>query len=326
MKRMAGIVLSIAMLGMGALAGCGKADAPDSTATASSPSPSPTPVPSPTGTAMETEPAASPSGETSPAPEPSASSAEPFDFNAFADNASFGFAAAGGGKLLVADSGEALADEMALSYTVAVGNGGQRIPVRYIGKQEGESATWTSYQFDSVAGDVFEAPDGTAVENATYMLTNDVDFPVSVQVPLKTVERTELGEAERTGIADERGRAVDAGWVLAELGEEGVVALVQFERQGDDMLASLAVDAGEGAGWTYLDFPATYDETSTWRVDDGGVIDGSMFSLLLAARIPEGVALVVSWMGAEGESVLVVRQEGERLVDAGFGYSRYMVP
>jgi len=48
----------------------------------------------------------------------------------------------------------------------------------------------------------------------------------------------------------------------------GNIYLMEFSRKKDSALASLVLVYNEN--YTYYDFPALYNEQSTWRVDDGG--------------------------------------------------------
>ncbi|ULT27062.1 hypothetical protein KUH03_09890 [Sphingobacterium sp. E70] len=41
-----------------------------------------------------------------------------------------------------------------------------------------------------------------------------------------------------------------------------------------------------------MDFPATYDDISTWRVDDGGQFDNEAFQVLTVLRSEAGISFV----------------------------------
>ncbi|MCM3259660.1 hypothetical protein M3664_17810 [Paenibacillus lautus] len=90
-------------------------------------------------------------------------------------------------------------------------------------------------------------------------------------------------------IKDSKGRAVEQAWPLIQLPDRESLYLVQFVREGDDMLASLALK--RESGWLYYDYPAKYDPSSTWRVDDQGEVRPDMFSFLFAAES----GLVLCW-------------------------------
>ena len=84
---------------------------------------------------------------------------------------------------------------------------------------------------------------------------------------------------------------------------------VNFKPRGDSVMVSLLFTSPYG-GMTFLDFPANYNEISTWRVDDGGVFDYDSFTIL-ACLIRNGtLEIITSWAGAEGCSMNYYYSDG----------------
>ena len=78
------------------------------------------------------------------------------------------------------------------------------------------------------------------------------------------------------------GRKIITSCASAVFGDNSEYQLVnvQFENKGDDALGVTAlVENGEIKA--VKEFPATYNETSTWRVDDGGEFYGLWASLIV---------------------------------------------
>jgi hypothetical protein len=86
---------------------------------------------------------------------------------------------------------------------------------------------------------------------------------------------------------------------------------VLFERRGSDVLAALVLD--RGGRLTFQEYPGnTRDESSVWRVDDGGVFDPGVFDILFVIEGPQGVELGVEWVGAEGVNVRLLQADGTK--------------
>jgi hypothetical protein len=55
---------------------------------------------------------------------------------------------------------------------------------------------------------------------------------------------------------------------------------------------------------------STTGTDSIWRVDDGGIFNPRDFEIVAAFRSPHGYELVRAWAGPEGESTVLLREEG----------------
>ncbi|MGG4103673.1 hypothetical protein AAXB25_07075 [Paenibacillus lautus] len=236
----------------------------------------------------------------------------------------FAFADETGHRLLV-DPDAAIQDEQA--SLIAVGQGGVVLPVQYAGSQpatEEDNGRQTAPNFSHQAGQLYEVSEGAAEPNATYFIIPKRHLPTDALMTIQPANPEEINEQELQDIKNSKGREVDKAWPIVQLPDGESLYLVQFVRQGDDMLASLALK--RESGWLYYDYPAKFDPSSTWRVDDQGEVRPEMFSFLFAAKTELGFVLGVQWMGSEGENVSLLSVSDDAITDLGLAYGRYMSP
>jgi len=238
----------------------------------------------------------------------------------------FAFANEKGQKLLADPETAVYAGDEPL---IAIGQAGKLLTVRYSGKQQATSeddGRQTVHNFNNQAGQLYEVTEGPAEPNETYFIIPKSQFPAEALLTIQRVNPQDGGadQEKLQEIKESKGREVEQAWPLIELPDGKSVFLVQFVRQGDDMLASLAMKDGDT--WLYHDYPATYDPYSTWRVDDGGEVRPELFNFLFAAKSASGLVLGVQWMGAEGENVSLLSVTDQAITDLGLSYGRYMSP
>ncbi|MGG3282060.1 hypothetical protein [Paenibacillus solani] len=238
----------------------------------------------------------------------------------------FAFANEKGQKLLADPETAVYAGEEPL---IAIGQAGKLLTVRYSGKQQAtpeDDGRQTIHNFNDQAGQLYQVTEGSAEPNETYFIIPASQFPAEALLTIQRVDPQHAGadKQELQEIKESKGREVEQAWPLIELPDGKSVYLVQFVRQGDDMLASLALKDRDT--WLYHDYPATYDPYSTWRVDDGGEVRPELFNFLFAAKSTSGLVLGVQWMGAEGEYVSLLSVTDQAITDLGLSYGRYMSP
>lgn len=239
----------------------------------------------------------------------------------------FGFADTTGKRMITLD-GEKHSNPSA-SYDLAIGDSGTVLKVRYQNAQQADSqdnGRATMYNFDHMAGKVYAVTEGTAKPNETYFLISgengiddDDDFSVDSSGKGRTaddplIQRIEAGKRRNIVKAEE----------VASIGEDGKLFLAEFEKQGNDRLASLIWQVGEEL--LFYDISAVDDANFSWRVDDQGEIRASDFNVMYGATGQNGRILAVSWLGAEGENSFILAQEGSSLIDTEIRGGRYMAP
>ena len=339
--------LMVIILSLSLLAGCGSetknstaASEPPTTAIAEKPTGAePTGVPSAATDTAASAPTESLDGanhKNEPSDEPSSpSGGSGLGLSPSLDDfpLAFGFAGMDGDRLLIQcyEGGETEDDPE--QYTLAIGPYGITARISYSGWQDesGENNYRdTAENFDNLPGYVFQAVDSRLLTGETYCLTTTGVLD-SALVPLVSPARDPDGFFINPGldvdVTDRIAALKSRGVVWASqlaLTEEGAgIALVLFEREGDDMLFSIVyIEDDKTVFW---DCPAVYDEMSTWRVDMGD--DPGELAPLFLARLENGLVLVLTWGAPEGEGIVVLYEDGGEFVDRyDYGYSRYWSP
>ncbi len=245
----------------------------------------------------------------------------------------FGFADESGKKLITVpgENNNTPADPQ--EFNVAVGNNGEIVGIKFVKRQEANSQDTlrqTTYNFDNMAGAIYEAVDGEFIPNRTYMLSRASVLNEDVLIKLISTRNTEAeggsfkkADAETIGkIEAVKNRKVVESSLISETEDGAKICLFVFERKGDDMLASIAYIKDDQV--VLKDYPAKYDEQSTWRVDAGG--QPGLFEVLFLANSNEGLLLALTWAGPEGENEFVLKDVNGTFQDTGLKSGRYWAP
>ncbi|RED54688.1 hypothetical protein [Cohnella lupini] len=294
MYKMILLILTVGLL----LTGCGGNDAADN---ATQPSQEESASASPTSSTTAT-PSATPTSESSP------DAASLLDIEQLANT--FAFADKDGSRLISigGQEGESPSSEIMKEMNTAIGEYGQVLTIRYVEHQsrtDKDNGRQAANNFDNLEGSIYEVVSGEAVADASYYLIQDASVDLKSLIPIAPQKPLTPPMGISKAIAESHGREVASSWLIAstQIGQQ--IYLVQFERQEDQMLASLAVL--EQGNWTFMDYPATYNENSTWRVDDQGVISPDMFSFLFAARRRFGARRKVDGGGGRESHVAAIQ-------------------
>lgn len=116
-------------------------------------------------------------------------------------------------------------------------------------------------------------------------------------------------------------RKIIKSTTVATLGDKAQFNLTVFENVQDSALAVFSYVKDDQL--INLDFPATYDDISTWRVDDGGEFDIDAFQILSVLRSEEGIHVVSIFWGAEGYELNFYQPKKGKFTSAAqaYGYS-----
>ena len=282
------------------------------TACAPSPAASATPQPLPEPSLAATPaPTPTPKLETpvpteEPSPEPVSVSEEPEGFFAIADK--------DGTRLIVLGSNALPMTEAPETLDIAIGYGGSVTPLRYLGYQEGDLDAWdgreTFYSFDNIPGQVYEASGGGLDVAWPYLITSaEAFFAQLISLEYNRMDEYSFVQADAVATAQReagRGLAVVYSAELAATGEGGAIELFQYERSGDDMLFEIVYR--NGAQEIVVEFPAEYDEYSTWRAGAGD--HPGLWDVLFLARLEEQLLMATLWSGPEGGNVRIWMENG----------------
>ena len=235
--------------------------------------------------------------------------------------AAFAFANTAGDRLLVWEPVPS-----ARLMTRGACAGGRAVSVKWLGdRPRGSRSTGreTAANFDQVAGDLFRAD--PVLEGSPVCLLMKDAFAKQKRFQAPDPAAAVCDDALRARLAAAKGRPVANCWDKGGVAGRRVV-LVEFARQGNSLLASLALVGTEAVA--FEDFPAKWDEEriSCWRVDDGCTLGPEGFDVLFAYVTDAGVVgLALAWGGAESQTLNLLEAEGERLRGL-VSASRYWAP
>ena len=245
----------------------------------------------------------------------------------------FGFADESGKYLITlqTENADSLANPQ--EFNTAVGNNGETVGIRFVRRQEANSKDTlrqTANNFDNMAGYIYEARAGEFIPNKTYLLSQDSMINEAALINLKSTKDTE-SEVEYYKKADPetieriealKGRKIIEDDLISETEDNAKICLFTFERRDDDMLASIAYIKGDKV--MFMDYPAKYDEMSTWRVDAGD--RPGLFEVLFLANSDEGLLLGLTWAAPEGENAFVLREVNGAFEGTDLKSGRYWAP
>ena len=209
-------------------------------------------------------------------------------------------------------------------------------PVRFKGAQleneEKNNYRDAYYNFDNLSGWLYEMEQGRLLENPENEYDAIWDAALLVDENYKnttTILMTNVvalsGDLQKA-FENKYGRKIItscASAVFSDDDNEYQLVNVQFENKGTSALGVTAlVENGEIK--VVKEFPATYDESSTWRVDDGGEFGGLWADLV---ALENGVlTLYTANSGAEGCNYQSFVIQGDSLVNGKVSASYYQAP
>ena len=206
----------------------------------------------------------------------------------------------------------------------AIGDDGQFYNIEYVKKQDSndqDSGRVVSANFDNMEGYVYSTLEEKLIADNTYYLCNSEIINKKNLLTTVSTGAVVLDQETKTQIQDIKGRDLQEGWIIDEYSDGTQVLIVVFEPEGNNLLMSIGLKTADGI--KLKDYPVVSDGQSAWRVDDGGKIDPKLFSILFATPTNEGLLLIVSWAGAEGENTLFLLEKADALNLLPWEVSRY---
>ena len=209
-----------------------------------------------------------------------------------------------------------------------------------LGDKEKNSGRDTYYNFDNLSGWLYEMQEGKLLENPENEYDAIWDAALLVDENYKNtstildLKNRENGMTKVVALSDDLQKAFEnkygrkiitscASAVFSDNTSEYQLVNVQFENKGDEALGVTAlVENGEIKA--VKEFPATYDETSTWRVDDGGEFGGLWADLVV---LENGfLTFYTSDSGAEGCNYQNYVVKEDSLIKGNVSTSLYHAP
>ncbi|MNI17752.1 hypothetical protein D3C73_711340 [compost metagenome] len=244
----------------------------------------------------------------------------------------FGFADESGEQLITISDDSGVDLKNPEQFNTAIGNNGELVEIEFVRQQdanEQDNNRQTMNNFNNMAGYIYKAKNGKFIQNKSYLLARDGVIGKNALIAMKST-RDDQSQSEVFLPTDAdtiaqieaiKKRKVTTSSLLSESAEEKI-ALFVFEREADDMLASISYIKGDVV--LFKDFPAKYDESSTWRVDSGD--EPGLFEVLFLAHSDEGLLLGMSWAAPEGENLFVLQEANGVFQDTDLRGGRYWAP
>jgi hypothetical protein len=127
-------------------------------------------------------------------------------------------------------------------------------------------------------------------------------------------------------IEKEKGRTAKFYFPLYSIGASQQIAAIEFVPSGNDLLASLVL--AESDRLSFFDMPASREGNDCWRADDNCVLDlgsGREMEVHAVLGTPGEQLIFFTWLGAEGEAVVLFQAKGGKLIEVRRAY-RYEAP
>ncbi|AFK01600.1 hypothetical protein Emtol_0446 [Emticicia oligotrophica DSM 17448] len=215
----------------------------------------------------------------------------------------FGFTNENGNKVIAFEEGM-----NSQSLTNVIDNHGNNYELVYENIQKGNEngVNLIPSNFNDCAGEVYKLK-GNKKLNPDYstVLVNAAFLETRKTLPIKSFNQPEqIDESNKLSIQNDKKRKIKQAWKIAEINNQQAFIVI-FEPKKDSVLASLVIG---GEKLIYRDYPAKYDEGSTWRVDDGGEFPNDAIKIIGAfLNANNELEIVIDWQGAEGANIEYAR-------------------
>ena len=206
-------------------------------------------------------------------------------------------------------------------FTKTIDQNGDLESIKYDYLQEAnenDTHRQTPYNFENAEGYVYRVEGKIDPWASAILFTDDflAQRKLVLPVPGKNYMFTQE-DAEK--VEEEKGRYIKRIEHLKLYTNGMSTHFVQFENKGDSVLVALVFRDTKGE-FMYIDFPAEYNEMSTWRVDDGGEFDFQSYKVRALIEAPGGLEVITDWYGAEGTNVSYIGWDGEKMAIKKSGY------
>ncbi|MDM1294538.1 hypothetical protein HX021_09560 [Sphingobacterium sp. N143] len=184
---------------------------------------------------------------------------------------------------------------------------------------KGNNGRQTAQNFANSEGSLFKIKDN--ITSGDFgMLVNQAFIDQYKIEPFTKIQRETSPEIKEK-LEKRYKRRISKSTAVASLEDHSEFNLTVFENQQDSALAVFSYVKNDQL--IDLDFPAVYDDISTWRVDDGGQFDIEAFQLLSVLRSAEGINLISIFLGAEGYELNFYQPKNDKFSSAAqaYGYS-----
>lgn len=235
----------------------------------------------------------------------------------------FGFANESGNQILIDSTIFPLKPEL-LVYTIDTS--GRPVNIKY---EKYHPATakdnhrQTCFNFNNAGGYLFSVKNKMADQSNTSILFTQNFYSDHTVINMSEPTDNSFPDQIRKKTESDKKRKVKSFKALKLLEGGRSIYLIEFAKKKDSVLVSLVLTGIDQA--VYYDFPAIYNEQSTWRVDDGGEFGFEYFSILAAFKVNGKIEIITDWIGAEGYNTLYLKEDGSNFIKIK-EYYRYSSP
>lgn len=208
-------------------------------------------------------------------------------------------------------------------YTKAISAEGKLIPVSFIQQKkavEGKDAQQTYNNFSNCGGYLFRCSNGNVnYKNVAVLMTekflSERKLITNILPETKKLDANALNKIESI-----KQRKIKNSFPLVKVDGYGSLYLVNFVVVNDTAMFSLVLMKGNRL--LFKDNIADYDPAGTWRVGDAGLVKPNAFQVLAAFTSKYGIEFALNWIGAEGDYIEYLIENGNTL-QAGKNEYRY---
>ncbi|HEY2491633.1 MAG TPA: hypothetical protein VGI33_01685 [Paenibacillus sp.] len=209
--------------------------------------------------------------------------------------------------------------------TQAISSPGDLSAVKYMKHQtsrKDSNGRQTMWNFAQDEGDLFHLYRGKLKGNDSIILATKDAFQGHQFLQYTPLKQGSFSKSVVSAIEKTKKRKIVKQGLIGKA-TAIQIGLVEFERKSGKPLASIVMATKDGL--IFEDLPGNNDEQSTWRVDDGGVIEPSMFTILFVTQSESGYSLGFEWIGVEGHYLKLIQQQADKFRTILEG-SRYTAP
>lgn len=211
-------------------------------------------------------------------------------------------------------------------YKKTIADNGALIPLKYVEQKNGvedKDFQLTYYNFSNCGGYLFECNDGKVDYKKSIVMLSDRFLSTRKYIQNTSKENNPLGSEVLEKLKELKHKEVKSSFPLVKIDNNNSLYLVNFEIVNDTAMFSFVLVSPDKI--VTKDNIAEFDPYGTWRVDDGGIVKPEMFDILAVFESKLGIEVAINWIGAEGDYVEYLIENGNQL-EMGKNEYRYTMP
>ena len=211
-------------------------------------------------------------------------------------------------------------------YKKTIVDNGDLIPLKFVEQKTGvedKDYQLTYYNFSNCGGYLFECSDGIVNYKKSVVMLSDKFLSNRKYIKNVSKEKNPLGADVLEQIKILKHKEIKNSFPLVKIDNNRSLYIVNFEIVNDTAMFSFVLVSPNKL--VTKDNIAEFDPYGTWRVDDGGVVNPEMFDILAVFESKFGIEIAINWIGAEGDYIEYLIENGNQL-EMGKNEYRYTLP